>query len=65
MIAPAPDVAVQAINRPTTILTPRGHALVSISRLRKQLAALDPADLEAVGPYLADLLIGAARNATA
>ena len=65
MTTPEPTYTPAPLNRPTTVLTDRGHALVSINRLRKQLAALDPADLEAIGPYLADLLVGAARDATA
>ena len=53
------------LNRPTVVLTDRGHAAVAIIRLRRQLARLSAEDLEAVGPLLADLVIGAARDATA
>ena len=53
------------LNRPTVVLTDRGHAAVAIVRLKRQLARLGPEDLDHLGPLLADLLIGAARDATA
>ena len=48
-----------------TVLTPRGSALVAIERLRRQLATLEPADLEIVDPALMSLIVDAARDATA
>ena len=65
MLAIAPPVDVVPLNRPTTVLTDRGHAAVAIIRLRRQLERLSAEDLEHIGPLLADLMIGAARNATA
>ena len=53
------------ISARVTVLTPRGSALVAIERLRRQIATLEPADLEDVGPALMTLIIGAARDATA
>ena len=46
------------------VLTPRGSALVAIERLRRQLATLEPADLEIVGPALMTLVVDATRDAT-
>jgi hypothetical protein len=42
------------VNRPTSILTPRGDATVAVYRLTRALAQLDPADRE----YVLDLVRG-------
>ena len=56
----AAQPAPRPLNRPTIVLTERGHAAVAIIRLKRQLARLSAEDIHHVG-----LLIGAARDATA
>ena len=53
------------ISARVTALTSRGHAVVAIERLRRQLATLEPDDQEYVGPLLASLFLDTARAASA
>jgi hypothetical protein len=46
-------------------LTPKGAAVLAVYRLRHQLAQLSAEDAEEIGPMLTDLVVTAARRATA
>jgi hypothetical protein len=47
------------INRPTAVLTPRGHAALSVIRLGYELAELDGPDRAYIVGMLRDLIEGA------
>ena len=68
MPSPVDQSTIRPVPKPVPIepdaaspfLTPRGHAIVAIDRLREHLRALDAADLIYLGPYLSELIMDAA-----
>jgi hypothetical protein len=60
---PTPQPAPAPINRPSAVLADRGHAAVTVIRLRCQLADLDATDRAHVTGMLRELVADVTRTA--
>jgi hypothetical protein len=62
-VVPIGTTAPEPLHRPTATLTPRGHAAVTVVRLKGQLIALDDADRAWILELLSSLVADVDRTA--